>query len=71
MQLQRRLWSINRAFAKYNLAACIKGALRLQGYDVGDPVAPQAPLTEAGRAEIRQLLADLEPLGADAAATSS
>src|SRR5512139_1003899 len=69
MQLQRRLWNINRAFAKYNLAACIKGALQLQGYDVGDPIAPQAPLTDAGRAEIRQLLADLAPL-ADAATAS-
>jgi 4-hydroxy-tetrahydrodipicolinate synthase len=71
MQLQRSLWHINRAFAKYNLAACIKGALQLQGYDVGEPLAPQAPLTEAGRAEIRQLLADLAPLGADDALTSS
>ncbi len=70
MQLQRRLWSINRAFAKYNLAACIKGALQLQGYEVGDPVAPQAPLTETGRAEIRQLLADLAPLAGDAATSS-
>jgi dihydrodipicolinate synthase/N-acetylneuraminate lyase len=60
MALQRRLWSINRAFAKYNLAACIKGALQLQGYDVGDPLPPQAPLNEAGRREIDQLLADLE-----------
>jgi len=62
MGLQRRLWNINRAFAKYNLAACIKGALQLQGYDVGEPLAPQAPLTEAGRAEIRQLLAELAGL---------
>lgn len=71
MQLQRSLWRINRAFAKYNLAACIKGALQLQGYDVGEPLAPQAPLTEAGRAEIRQLLADLASIGADVAFTSS
>lgn len=62
MQLQRSLWRINRAFAKYNLAACIKGALQLQGYEVGEPLAPQAPLTDAGRAEIRQLLADLAAL---------
>lgn len=62
MQLQRSLWRINRAFAKYNLAACIKGALQLQGYDVGEPLAPQAPLTAAGRAEIGALLADLARL---------
>jgi 4-hydroxy-tetrahydrodipicolinate synthase len=59
MKLQRGLWSINRAFAKYNLAACIKGALQLQGYDVGDPIAPQASLGPAARAEIAQLLAEL------------
>jgi 4-hydroxy-tetrahydrodipicolinate synthase len=59
MALQRRLWRINRAFAKYNLAACIKGALQIQGYDVGDPLPPQAALTDAGRAEIAALLDDL------------
>ena len=62
MTLQRRLWNINRAVAKYNLAACIKGALQLQGYEVGDPIAPQAPLTDAGRSEIGRLLADLSAL---------
>jgi hypothetical protein len=29
MQLQRQLWRINHVFAKYNLAACIKGGLEL------------------------------------------
>jgi dihydrodipicolinate synthase/N-acetylneuraminate lyase len=62
MELQRSLWRMNRAFAKYNLAACIKGALELQGYAVGAPLAPQAPLSDAGRAEIRQLLSELGAL---------
>lgn len=48
MRLQRSLWRMNRVFAKYNLAACIKGGLELQGYEVGVPLAPQAPLSEAG-----------------------
>lgn len=61
MALQRRLWRINEAFARHNLAACIKGALALQGFAVGDPLPPQAPLSEAGRAEVR---AALEALGA-------
>ncbi|MGH6678843.1 MAG: dihydrodipicolinate synthase family protein, partial [Bradyrhizobium sp.] len=43
--LQRKLWRVNEAFARYNLAACIKAGLAIQGYDVGDPVPPQAPLT--------------------------
>ena len=37
MKLQRKLWRINEAFARYNLAACIKAGLSIQGYDVGDP----------------------------------
>ena len=45
MALQRRLWRINEAFARFNLAACIKAGLSIQGYDVGDPVPPQAALT--------------------------
>jgi 4-hydroxy-tetrahydrodipicolinate synthase len=57
--LQRKLWRMNRVFAKYNLAACIKGALEIQGYDVGPPLPPQAPLSEAGRTEIKGILADL------------
>src|ERR1700674_2662348 len=45
LALQRRLWRVNEAFARYNLAACIKAGLAIPGYDVGDPVAPQAALT--------------------------
>jgi 4-hydroxy-tetrahydrodipicolinate synthase len=44
MELQRELWRINEVFARFNLAACIKAALQLQGYDVGDPVPPQPAL---------------------------
>jgi 4-hydroxy-tetrahydrodipicolinate synthase len=62
MELQRKLWRMNRAFAKYNLAACIKGALELQGYDVGPPLPPQTPLSDTGRAELKVLLGDLGAL---------
>ncbi len=62
MRLQRSMWRINRAFARYNLAACIKGGLQLQGYEVGDPLAPQAPLSPAGRAEVAAILGDLGAL---------
>ena len=64
MRLQRSLWRINRVFAKYNLAACIKGGLELQGYEVGAPLPPQTPLSEAGRTEIKGVLADLGALKA-------
>lgn len=56
MQLQRPLWGINQAFAKHNLAACIKGALKMQGYPVGDPLPPQAPLSAEGEREVRAVL---------------
>jgi 4-hydroxy-tetrahydrodipicolinate synthase len=59
MPLQRKLWHINRVFAKYNLAACIKGALEFQGYEVGPPLPPQTPLSDAGRLEIKGILAEL------------
>jgi len=54
--LQRELWDLNQAFAKYNLAACIKGGLTLQGYAVGAPLAPQAPLSPEGVEEVRRAL---------------
>jgi 4-hydroxy-tetrahydrodipicolinate synthase len=59
MALQRRLWRINEAFARYNLAACIKAGLAIQGYDVGDPVAPQAALTTEQREAVEQVLWDI------------
>ena len=57
MRLQAPLWALNQAFAKYNLAACIKGGLELQGYDVGAPLPPQAPLSAEGVEEVRRALA--------------
>jgi len=56
MERQRPLWNLNQAFAKYNLAACIKGGLQLQGYEVGAPLAPQSPLTPEGIEEVRRAL---------------
>jgi len=62
MDLQRPLWALNQAFAKYNLAACIKGGLQLQGYDVGAPLPPQAPLPPEGVAEVKRALAAIGAL---------
>ena len=59
MALQRRLWRVNEAFARYNLAACIKAGLSIQGYDVGDPVPPQQPLTAEARKVVEAVLRDL------------
>jgi len=56
MERQRPLWALNQAFARYNLAACIKGGLELQGYAVGAPLPPQAPLPPEGVEEVRRAL---------------
>jgi 4-hydroxy-tetrahydrodipicolinate synthase len=64
MTLQRRLWRVNEAFARYNLAACIKAGLQGQGYAVGDPVAPQAALTAEQRRAVEQVLAEAGELAA-------
>jgi 4-hydroxy-tetrahydrodipicolinate synthase len=59
MLLQRELWRINEVFARFNLAACIKAGLSLQGYEVGDPVPPQAPLTVDEREQVQAILREL------------
>lgn len=56
LAVQRRLWPLNRAFARHALAACVKGGLEMQGFAVGKPVPPQAPLSAAGEAELREAM---------------
>lgn len=60
--LQKQLWEVNEVFAKHSLAACIKGGLELQGFAVGKPLLPQAPLSDAGRDEVRALLERIDAL---------
>lgn len=62
MTLQHELWRINEAFARFNLAACIKAGLQIQGYAVGDPVPPQAVLTPEERKVVEGILADVARL---------
>jgi 4-hydroxy-tetrahydrodipicolinate synthase len=59
LTLQRKLWRINEVFARYNLAACIKAGLSIQGYDVGDPVPPQAALTADERKAVEAVLREM------------
>ncbi|ABE40937.1 dihydrodipicolinate synthetase [Rhodopseudomonas palustris BisB5] len=59
LTLQRRLWRVNEAFARFNLAACIKAGLAIQGYEVGDPVPPQAALTADERKAVEAVLAEI------------
>ncbi len=62
MEKQRPLWALNQAFARYNLAACIKGGLELQGYAVGTPLPPQSPLSAEGMEDVRRALVDIGAL---------
>jgi 4-hydroxy-tetrahydrodipicolinate synthase len=64
MALQKRLWALNELFQKYALAACIKTALQLQGWDVGNPIRPQEPLPAPAVGEIKSVLEDLERMEA-------
>jgi 4-hydroxy-tetrahydrodipicolinate synthase len=63
MELQRSLWAINEIFARFNLAACIKAALGIQGYDVGDPLPPQRALNSAERDIVAAALGDVAEFG--------
>jgi predicted RND superfamily exporter protein len=47
------------AFARHNLAACIKAGLAIQGYEVGDPIAPQPALTADERQAVEAVLRDI------------
>jgi 4-hydroxy-tetrahydrodipicolinate synthase len=58
MKLQRELWRINEAFTRFNLAACIKAGLQIQGYAVGDPVPPQVALSAEDRNLVERILND-------------
>jgi dihydrodipicolinate synthase/N-acetylneuraminate lyase len=62
MEHQRLLWGLNQVFVKYNLAACIKGGLEIQGYPVGPPLSPQKPLSAEGTAEVRDALLSIGAL---------
>jgi 4-hydroxy-tetrahydrodipicolinate synthase len=62
MALQRKLWGINEAFARFNLAACIKAGLQFQGYDVGEPVPPQPALGADERKIVEKTLSELDVL---------
>lgn len=62
LEEQRRQWAINEVFTRYALAACIKTALQLQGFDVGDAIAPQEALKPEAVEDIRRALAQLQPI---------
>lgn len=56
MEYQKKLWDINRSFQKYGLAPCIKAALEIQGFAVGDPIPPLKPLSQHDKEELKKIL---------------
>jgi 4-hydroxy-tetrahydrodipicolinate synthase len=56
LKAQKQLWSANEIFQKYNLAACIKAGLEIQGYDVGDPIPPLKGLDQNAIDVIKDVL---------------
>jgi 4-hydroxy-tetrahydrodipicolinate synthase len=62
MALQRKLWRVNEVFARFNLAACIKAGLEIQGYPVGDPIAPQLPLSAEDKKIVEKILAEISAI---------
>src|SRR3989442_6940739 len=45
LALQRRLWGLHEALARHNLAACLKAAVALKGFEVGESLSPPNPLS--------------------------
>jgi dihydrodipicolinate synthase/N-acetylneuraminate lyase len=62
LELQKRLWSLNVAFQKYSLAACVKAGLEMQGFPVGSPIPPQQQLGEEGKRVVSQILTNIGAL---------
>jgi 4-hydroxy-tetrahydrodipicolinate synthase len=59
IKLQKQILQINNLFQKYNLAACIKAGLEIQGFPVGDPVPPQDPLSPHDKEDIKKALKEV------------
>ena len=60
MALQRKMWGINAAFTKFDLVSCIKGVLRIQGFDFGNPIPPLTPISDKDSEEIAKIAMSLE-----------
>jgi 4-hydroxy-tetrahydrodipicolinate synthase len=62
LEAQFRLAPLRLAFNLGSFPVVIKDALNLLGLDVGEPIRPNTPCTEAGRAKLRGILAGMGAL---------
>lgn len=62
MALQAKLWELNRVFQKYNLAACIKACLVIQGFAVGDPIPPIGAIGDEAKEELKTILEKMQTI---------
>lgn len=60
MELQKKLWQANYIFQKFNMAACIKAVLEIQGFEVGDPLPPLLPLDPKAKEYVRNEISKLQ-----------
>ena len=60
MALQKKLWDVNRLFAKYDLTSSIKALLRYKGYAVGVPIAPIKDVSNEAYTELCKVLDSIE-----------
>ncbi|HLQ83677.1 MAG TPA: dihydrodipicolinate synthase family protein [Pseudogracilibacillus sp.] len=56
MQLQKKLWGVNEIFKRYTPARSMKASLKIQGYDVGEPMRPLKPLNKIEKEKINHAL---------------
>lgn len=60
LQLQRKLWDVNRMFAQFDLTPCLKAMLRYKGYDVGYPVPPLKDISTEAVKQVARVLDNLQ-----------
>lgn len=56
LALQTSLSELSDLFLRFQLASCVKAGLNHLGYQVGDPIPPQEPLSESQVAELANVL---------------
>ncbi|MDX9822986.1 MAG: dihydrodipicolinate synthase family protein [Syntrophales bacterium] len=61
-RLQIKQWSINVAFQRFSLSACVKAGLEMQGFPVGPPMPPQKRLNPEERKALEKILRDIGAL---------